>query len=76
MFSKQVVRAIIMRQFENFRKMDIFKKSRNLKWEYLPKKGSRDIVTSFSQTYTIVEIYFKILDVFKVSSFGYNYTAI
>ena len=33
-----------------FEKMDIFEKNRNLKWEYLPKKGSSVTVTSFSQT--------------------------
>ena len=65
-----------MRQFENLRKMDIFEKNRNLKWKYLPKKGGRVIVTSFSQTYTMVKVYFTILDVFKISSFGYNYRAI
>ena len=65
-----------MRQFENFRKMEIFKKNRNLKWEYLPKKGRRIIVISFSKTYTIVKVYFTILDVFKKSSLGYNYATI
>ena len=40
------------------------------------KKESRVIVTSFSQTQTIVKIYFTILDVFKISSLGYNYAAI
>ena len=29
------------------------------------KKGSRDIVTSFSQTYTIVKVYLTIYDIFK-----------
>ena len=53
-----------------------FKKKRNLKWEYLPKKGSRVIVTSFSQTYTIVKVYFTILDNFNISSLDYNYAAI
>ena len=65
-----------MWQFENFEKMVIFKKNRNLKWEYLPKKGSRVIETSLNQTYTIVKVYFTILDVFKTSSLGYNYAAI
>ena len=65
-----------MRQFENFRKVDILKKNRNLKWEYLPKKGSKIIVTSFSKTYTIVKVFFTILDVFKIISLGYNYAAI
>ena len=64
-----------MQQFKNLRKMDIFEKNQNLKWEYLPKKGSRVIVTSFSQTSTIVKVYFTILDVFKISSLGYNFAA-
>ena len=42
--------AIIVRQLENLRKMNIFEKKGNLKLEYLPKKGSRVIVTSFNQT--------------------------
>ena len=46
--------------------MDIFEKNRNLKWEYLTKKESRLIVTSFSQTQTIMKVYFTILDVFKI----------
>ena len=61
-----------MRQFKNLRKFDIFEKNQNLKWEYLPKKESRIIVTNFSQTYTIVKVYFTIMDVFKISSLGYN----
>ena len=48
MFSKSVVWAIFMRQFENFDENGNFRKDRNLKWEYLPKKGGRVIVTSFS----------------------------
>ena len=56
--------------------MDIFEKNQNLKWEYLPKKGSRVIVTSFSQTKTKVKVYFTILDVYKISNLGYNYVAI
>ena len=66
---------MIMRQFENLRKMDILKKNQNLKWEFFPKKGSRVIVTSFNQNQTIVKVYFTILNVFKISSFGYNYAA-
>ena len=65
-----------MQQFENLKKMDIFEKNRNLKWDYLPKKGRKVIVTSFIQTLTIVKVIFTILDVFKISSLGYNYAAI
>ena len=48
MFSKYVVWAKIMQKHENLRKIGIFKKNRNFKWEYLPEKGSRINVTSFS----------------------------
>ena len=65
-----------MRQFENLRKMDIFEKNRNLRLEYLLKKGSIKIVTSFSQIQTIMKLYFAKLDVFKISSLTYNYVAI
>ena len=49
-FEKKVDWALIMRQIEKFDEKDIFEKNWNLKWEYLPKKRSRVIVTSFSQT--------------------------
>ena len=65
-----------MRQLENSRKIEFFKKNRNLKWEYLPKKGSKIIITSFSQTLTIVKVYFTIFDVFKISSLCYDYATI
>ena len=47
-----------------------------MEWQYHPKKGSRIIVISFNQTLIIVKVYFTILDVFKLSSLGYNYEAI
>ena len=65
-----------MWQFENLRKINIFEKNRSFKCEHFPKKGRSIVVTSFSQTYTIVKVYFTILDVFKISSLGYNYAAI
>ena len=65
-----------MRKFKNLKKIDYFEKNRNLKWEYLPKKGNRIIVTTFSYNYTIVKVYFTILDVSKLSSLGYNYATI
>ena len=37
-FSKKVAWAVIMRQFKNLRKIVIFLKMRDLKWEYLPRK--------------------------------------
>ena len=65
-----------MKQLENLRKIDFFEKNSNLKWEYLPKKESRIIVTSFNQAYIKVRVYFKIFEVFEMCSLGYNYAAI
>ena len=56
--------------------MEIFAKNRNLKCEYLPKKGSRVILTSLNHTDTIVKKYYTILDLFKISGLCYNYAAI
>ena len=50
MILKLAIWAIIIRQFEDSRKMEIFEKNQNLPWEYIPKKGSKVIVTSFRQT--------------------------
>ena len=46
--------------------MDIFEKKAKFEMEISPKKGSRVILTSFSQTYTILKVNFTILDVFKL----------
>ena len=60
--------AIIMRQLEIFDENGYFWKKSIFEMGISSKKGSRDIVTSFSQTKTIVKVYFTILDVFKISS--------
>jgi len=75
-FSNLVVWAVIMRQFDILRKMGIFVKNRNYKWEFLPKKWSRLIVTSFITIYRAVKVYFVSLDVFKISGLGFNYDSI
>ena len=74
---KKVVLAVIMQQFENLRKIAIFKKNGNLKWKCLSKEWKRIIVTSFTRNKTIVKISnLAILDFFKISSLGSNYAAI
>ena len=40
------------------------------------EKGSKIIVTSFDLNQTIGKVYFAILNVYKISSLGYNYAAI
>ena len=35
--------SIIMQQFENLKKMNIFVKNRYLKWEYLPKNEAESL---------------------------------
>ena len=59
-----------------FEKNGHFLKKSKFEMGISSKKGCIVIVTKFNQTQSIVKVYFTILDVFKITSLGYNYAAI